>query len=81
MYCLYADDVALPLALSGSAHFIIQIDASIVINCDTIDRIKDWVGSVWEYLPGSSIIDTFCAVEDPTLSATISLGKVMDNLT
>lgn len=71
---MLAARVYLKLPLSGSAHFIIQIDASIVINCDTIDRIKDWVGSVWEHLPGSSIIDTFCAVEDPTLSATISLG-------
>ena len=81
MYCLYADDDALPLALSGFAHFIIQIDAPIVINCDTIVRIREWVGSSWEYLPGASVIDAFCAIEEPTLVATISLGKVMDNLT
>ena len=63
------------LALNGAAHFVIQIDASIIVNCDTINRIKEWVGDNWEHLPGASIIDTFCATEEPTLRATLSLGK------
>lgn len=66
---------ALPLALSGYAHFIIQFEASIVINCDFIITIREWAGEWWEHLPGAPAIDAFCALDEPTLRVTISLGK------
>ena len=67
----------LPLALSGLAHFIIQFDASIVINCDIITTIKELAGDMWEHLPGTPTIDAFCDRTEPTLKVTFSLGKVI----
>jgi len=66
--------VYLKLPLSGLAHFIIQFDASIVINCDIITTIKEWAGDMWEHLPGTPTIDAFCDRTEPTLKVTFSLG-------
>ena len=75
--------ISLFQALSGLAHFIVQFELGIEIQCGIIDAIKKLVEGfeelfkidIWNKLPGSAEIDSFCNSKDKKLSVGMSLGK------
>jgi len=64
----------LKLPLSGPAHFILQFDVAIEIKCDFINYLRDWSGFMWEHLPGTAVIDTFCNMTERNIGVTVSIG-------
>ena len=73
----YANHNLLPLALSGPAHVILQFDVTIEIECDFINYLRDWSGFMWEHLPGTAVIDTFCNMTERNIGVTVSIGNMM----
>ena len=75
--------ISLFQALSSLAHFIVQFELGIEIECGIIAIPKMAIKGVeelfstdiWNHLPGSAEIDSFCSSEDTTLRVGMSIGK------
>jgi len=70
------------LPLSGLATFIVQFGINIEIDCGILNAIKTLIQGtedtlnvqIWNQLPGSSEIDSFCSSPNRNLSAEMSIG-------